>query len=382
MKFLFASDSFKGTLSSEKIISILEEEAFKVFPDCKAKGVAVADGGEGTVDAVVAATGGSPEYVDVKGPLWEDVKSSYGRLDDNRAIIEMAKASGLPMVALDKRNPLNTTSYGTGQLINDALSKGYRDITITLGGSATNDGGIGALRALGIKFFDKENNELLGEGKDLCRIADIDISGMNPLIEDADFTVMCDVDNPLLGERGATYTFGMQKGADDEKLSLLESGMKNYANIVAKIKGDDLSSKEGAGAAGGLGFAFLVFLNARLKSGIEAVLDLIDFDKLLEDADICITGEGRIDWQSAHGKVPSGIGKRCMKKNIPAIAIVGGMGKGADDIYEQGIYSIITTINSAMDIEEALLRADELYRNAACRAFRMLKAGMDIKNKK
>lgn len=378
MKFLFASDSFKGTLSSEKIIELLTESANKVFPGCETAGTLIADGGEGTVDAVIAMTKGSLIEVPVHGPLMEETTAVYGKINEESAIIEMAAASGLPMVPAELRNPLNTTTYGTGELIKDALDKGFRNISIALGGSATNDGGMGAMAALGVKFLDKDGKELKGQGSDLAKVAKVDVSGLHPAVKEAAFTVMCDVNNPLTGPDGATYTFGKQKGGTPEILDELEAGMKSYAKVAGQALGRDIDHLPGAGAAGGLGAAVCGFLNATLKSGIETVLDLIDFDRMLEGVDVVVTGEGRIDWQSAFGKVPSGIGMRCKNKGIPAVAIVGGMGKGAEKIYEFGVESIIPTINGAMDIDEALERAEELYQGAAERMFRFLKVGMAV----
>lgn len=378
MKFLFASDSFKGTLSSEKIISLLDTAAQKSFPGCETMGVPIADGGEGTVDAVIAVTKGSMVEVSVHGPLMEETTASYGKINDESAVIEMAAASGLPMVPVELRNPENTTTYGTGELIKDALEKGFRNISIAIGGSATNDGGMGAMRALGVKFLDVEGKELSGVGGDLAEVVDIDISGIHPAVAETTFTVMCDVNNPLTGPEGATYTFGKQKGGTPEILDRLEAGMVNYANVIQDQLGMDVDKIAGAGAAGGLGSALCVFLKANLKSGIETVLDLIDFDTLLDGVDLVVTGEGRIDWQSAFGKVPSGIGMRCKAKGIPAVAVVGGMGDGAEKIYEFGIDSIIPTINGAMGIQEACDRAEELYAGAAERMFRMVKVGTKV----
>lgn len=381
MKFLFASDSFKGTLSSEQIITLLDAAAKNVFPDCETMGIPVADGGEGTIDAVISVLHGSIYEVDVHGPLMEEVVSRYGETGNGADVIEMAAASGLPMVPVDKRDPRVTTTYGTGELIKTALDRGCRDITIAIGGSATNDGGMGAMRALGIRFLDENGEELSGCGNDLARVADIDISGLHSAVKDARFTIMCDVNNPLTGPDGATYTFGKQKGGSPEILDELEQGMIHYAALIREKVGTDVDQIPGSGAAGGLGAAFCVFLKAEMKSGIETVLDLIHFDELLEGVDLVITGEGRIDWQSAFGKVPSGIGNRCRKKGIPAIAIVGGMGDKAEMIFDHGIDSIITTINGAMGLDEALERAEELYAGAAERAFRMVKAGMRLQDR-
>lgn len=379
MKFLFASDSFKGTLSSEKITALLEKSAKGVFPECVTAGVPVADGGEGTIDAVISALNGEIRKIMVHGPLMEERESFYGVFEGDSAIIEMAAASGLPMVPAEKRNPMNTTTYGTGELIRDALDQGYRNISIAIGGSATNDGGMGAMRALGVRFMDEQGNELEGRGCDLTRVRDIDVSGMHPAAALTRFTVMCDVTNPLTGPDGASYTFGKQKGGTPEILDVLEQGMVRYAGLIKEKLGVDVDNIPGAGAAGGLGAAFCVFLKAKLKSGIDTVLDLVHFDELLEGVDLVITGEGRMDWQSAFGKVPSGIGKRCKERGIPVIAIVGGMGDKAENIFNYGVDSIMTTINGAMELEEALKRSEELYAGAADRVFRMLKAGMNLK---
>ena len=232
MKLLFASDSFKGTLSSDQIIKLLNESAQRVFPGCETVGVPVADGGEGTVDAVIAVTKGDYRKVKVHGPLMEETEASYGVFHGDSAIIEMAAASGLPMVPTEKRNPLNTTTYGTGELIKDALDNGYRKLSIAIGGSATNDGGMGAMSALGVRFLDAQGNVLTGVGSDLEKVADIDMSGLHPAVAEAEITVMCDVTNPLTGPDGATYTFGKQKGGTPEILDRLEAGMKNYAAVM------------------------------------------------------------------------------------------------------------------------------------------------------
>ena len=375
MKFLFASDSFKGTLSSPKTAELLTCAAREIFPDCICDSIEVADGGEGTTDAVLSAVNGKSNSLKVRGPLWEELTCSYGMLDEKRAVMEMAAASGLPLVPDEKRDPRYTTSYGTGEMILDALNKGFRDISIAIGGSATNDGGIGCIRALGVHFLDENGEELKGCGEDLIKIRKIDVSGMNPLVKECKFTVMCDVTNPLCGKDGATYTFGKQKGATPEIQDELEKGMQNYRDILKAQFGVDMDQIEGAGAAGGLGAALMVFLKGTLKSGIETVLDLVDFDKRLEGVDIVVTGEGATDWQSVFGKVMQGVGMHCKAHNIPAVAIVGSMGKGAEDIFDYGIESMITTINGVMTLPEALENAEELYLCAARRMFRMLRAG-------
>lgn len=378
MKILFASDSFKGSLTSMQISNLLKQATSEIFPNAQTVSMSVADGGEGTMDSLVNSLGGTWKTVDVLGPLQENIKARYGILPEGKAIIEMAEASGLPLVPSDKRNPQKTTSYGTGMLIRDALESGITDITIAIGGSATNDGGMGAMQALGIKFLDENNNELTGCGENLSKVKNIDLDNLHHAVAKTNFTVMCDVTNPLLGNQGATYTFGHQKGADDTMLAELEYGMSIYANKIKSIIGKDISGKEGSGAAGGLGFALMAFLGAKLQSGIDVVLDLLDFDKKLKDVDLVITGEGRMDNQSAFGKVPSGIGKRCKKMGVPAVAIVGGLLSGYESIYNCGIESVITTINGAMTIDEALANSEDLYLDAARRLLRMIRCGKYI----
>lgn len=378
MKFLFASDSFKGTLSSRRTAELLTRAAQEIFPDCECRCLEVADGGEGTTEAVLSAAGGRRMEAMVCGPLWERRKACYAALDGRRAVMEMAAASGLPLVPAELRDPRNTTSYGTGELIRDALDKGFRDLSIAIGGSATNDGGIGCMRALGVRFLDGDGNELSGCGGDLIKIRSIDRSGMDPRLRDTHVTVMCDVTNPLCGENGATRTFGKQKGGTPEILDELEAGMENYRELLRREFGIDMDEEPGAGAAGGLGAALLSFLRAELRSGIETVLDLIEFDKKLEGVSLVVTGEGRADWQSAFGKVMQGVGRRCLRQGVPAVAIVGSMGDGAEQIFDYGIESMITTVNGVMPLEEALERAEELYLGAARRLFRMLRAARSL----
>ena len=378
MKLLFASDSFKGSLTSEKTVELLSKAAREVFGECECSGVPVADGGEGTVEAVIAAEHG--EYINVKvhGPLMEETESFYGIFDGNKAVIEMAAASGLPMVPEELRNPLNTTTFGTGELILDALKRGFRDISIAIGGSATNDGGMGCARALGVKFLDQDGNELEGFGRDLARVAAIDISGLDERVKDSKITVMCDVTNPLCGKDGATWTFGKQKGATLEIQEELEKGMCSYRDVIRETFGIDCDGIPGTGAAGGLGAALMVFLGGEMKSGIETVLDLIRFDERLEGVDLVVTGEGRTDWQSCFGKVMQGVGMRAKAKGIPVLGLSGSLGKNAMDICSCGISSLMTTVNAPMPLSEALERAEELYYEGALRMFRFVRTGMEI----
>ena len=379
MKFLFASDSFKGTLTSEQTMELLARAAKDVFGDIEYSGVPVADGGEGTTDAVVAAENGQWIEAEVCGPMMEKVTARYGKLDAHRAVIEMAAASGLPLVPIDRRNPLHATSYGTGELICHALDQGFTDISIAIGGSATNDGGMGCARALGVRFLDDQGRELEGRGEDLEKVCAIDVSNLDHRVSGAKITVMCDVTNPLCGENGATWTFGAQKGATPEMQARLEVGMVNYRDVIRRQFAIDPDAIKGAGAAGGLGAALMVFLGGEMKSGIDTVLDLIGFDKRLEDTDLVVTGEGRTDWQSCFGKVMQGVGERATKKGVVAVGLSGSLGRDAAQIFDHGIMSLMTTVDAPMPLEEALGRAEELYYLGAVRMFRFIKAGMALK---
>lgn len=380
MKIVFAPDSFKGTLSATRIVELLAQSAKQIFPESTFVGIPIADGGEGTVDAIVPIVKGNYCTIQVQSAMGTLVNAAYGILNNQTALIEMAAASGLTLIEPRNRNVMLTSTYGTGQLIAHALENGYRKLHIAIGGSATNDGGIGCAAALGVRFLDNAGNELEPVAANLIKIADIDISAIHPAISESEFIVMCDVNNPLIGNLGATYVFGPQKGAGPNELLKLESGMRNYAKVIKERLGIDIATIAGAGAAGGLGAGLMVFMNARLKSGIESVLEIINFESIISDANLVITGEGKMDHQSLFGKVPSGIGYICKKNNIPVIAIVGGIEKGTKEIYQCGIESVISTISSAMNLETALEHAEELFLEAADRMFRFLKVGMNIKS--
>lgn len=366
MKLLFASDSFKGTLSSRRTAELLTLAAREVMgDDVDCDSVLMADGGEGTTDAVIEVTGGARVSVSVEDPLGEPVEACYGIIDRESAIMEMSTASGLTLIPVAQRNPLKTSTYGTGQLILDALNRGIRHFYIAIGGSATNDGGMGCLRALGARFLDASGNELLGRGEDLASVASIDLRGLDKRIAKTCFTVMCDVTNPLCGPQGATYTFAAQKGATPEMQEILERGMENYRQVIVRQIGIDPNDMPGSGAAGGLGAALLTFLGAKLCSGIETVLQLTHFDDRMKTADLVITGEGRTDWQSCFGKVVQGVGDHCKRFGVKAIALVGCKGPGAEQVLDHGIDRIVETCPEGMSVEEAMCRAEELYRDAA-----------------
>lgn len=377
MHVIAASDSFKGTLSSEEIAQLLAEEASAVFPDARVTSVPMADGGEGTAAALVAACGGELRRVRATDPLGRPVNAAYGLLWGQRAVIEVAAASGLPLLAPAERDPFRASSYGTGQLLRAALDAGVTSVTLALGGSATNDGGMGMLRALGVRFLDQRGCELAGCGADLARVARIDLTGLDPRLGRAHIQVMCDVDNPLTGPQGASAVFGPQKGATPSVVAELDAGMESYAACVREATGVSVVNTPGAGAAGGIGAACLAFLGARLRSGVEAVLDLAGFDELLAQADVVVTGEGRADGQTARGKVVSGVAAACLRRGVPCVAVVGGMEPGADRL--PGLTAMVpTAIDPAEGLESALAHAEERYRAAARRLFQLVALGRRV----
>lgn len=373
MKIVCASDSFKGSLSSMKAAELIERAAKEVLPGAVVTGIPVADGGEGTVFAVTAAAGGRMVTAKVRDPLMNAADAAYGMLPGGRAMIEMAAASGLVLVPEEKRDPMITSSYGTGELIKDAMDRGARDISIAIGGSATNDGGMGCMSALGYVFRDEKGHKLPGAGCSLGSVASIDASEADLRLNECRFTVMCDVRNPLTGPDGATFVYGPQKGADRETLDILERGMVSYRDVLEKTSGIDCDPVPGSGAAGGLGAALRALLGAELRPGVETVLDLVDFDGIIKDADLVITGEGMADFQSLEGKLMQGVALRAKKAGVPVTAIVGRLGDGWEGLYGCGISRIIETAPEGMSTEESMRRAEELYLDAAVKYFLTIK---------
>lgn len=374
MKFLFAPDSFKGSLSAEQIVDILQAAAQRHFPDCETDCVPVADGGEGTVRALVRAVGGELRTMRVHGPLMEPETAEYGVLPDDIHVLEMAQASGLPMVPPDKRDPRNTTSYGVGELIAQAVSNGAREILMGIGGSATNDGGMGMLAALGARFLDAAGMELAPVGGSLAAVEAIDLSGLDRRVQQVGITVISDVTNPLTGPTGATAIYGPQKGATPEIEAELEAGMSHYAQVFERLLGHSIADFPGAGAAGGLGAALKGVLGAKLRSGIDAVLDAVRFDEKLAGVDLVVTGEGRIDRQTAEfGKVPAGVLLRAARRNVPVAIIAGSVGAGAEQIHRLGDCVILPTVPSPMSLEQAMAEAGQNVSATADRLFGMWK---------
>lgn len=378
MHILIAVDSFKGSLSSQQAGEAITEGIHKVFPEATTCILPMADGGEGTVEALVRSLHGDILKTKVTSPLGEEIESFLGQLPGGTVILEMAAASGLPLVPSEERNPMIATTKGTGELIREAMNLGAHNIVLGIGGSATNDGGAGMAQALGVKFLDGEGKELNPGGGDLGRLARIDCSQVDPRLKSTKITVMCDVDNPLCGVRGASAVFGPQKGATPEMVQTLDRNLEHFAQILKEQLGFDVKDIPGTGAAGGLGAGLLAFTNAELKTGIETVLDTVNFDQMLESADLVITGEGRIDVQSLYGKVPMGVAKRAVKQAKPVLAIVGSIGSGAEELYNHGLSSIVSIVNGPMPLEKSIEQAYELTMGASERAFRMIKIGQGL----
>ena len=357
-KIIVVPDSFKGGLSSKIFCEIAEKAIRDLYPAAKVVSVPIADGGEGTVDAFLASAGGEKVIATVKNPFFEEMESFYGVLPDKTAVIEMAACAGLPL-ARGRENPLVTTTYGVGQLIHNAVENGCKSVILAIGGSATNDAGCGMAAALGAKFYDADGREFIPAGGTLCKINGIDMGGFKLGVP---VTAMCDIDNPLFGETGAAFVFAPQKGADGDTVKLLDDGLRHFAKTVESELSCDVAEIKGGGAAGGLGAGAVCFLNADLKMGIDVILDASDFESHLEDSDLVITGEGRIDTQSLRGKAVIGVAKRAKAKNVPVIAVVGDIGDGIDEAYELGVSGIFSINRVAVPYEKAVLRSEsDLY---------------------
>lgn len=370
MKFIFAPDSYKGSLSSINVAARMAEGVQRVFPDAVCQLLPMADGGEGTLDALVLASGGMTAEMKVTGPNDKEVTAKWGLLPDGTAVVEMAQASGLPLMR-GKKDPLLATSYGTGEIIRAAAHDAMR-IIVGIGGSATNDGGMGLLSALGVKFYDENGDVLRGCGADLIRVRRVDFSQIDSYVLNCPMDVLCDVNNPLLGENGATYVYGPQKGVDAQMLKDLERGMENYARVMSEALGRDIAQFPGAGAAGGVGAALCGVLGAARCPGAETVLELIGFDEKVKDAAVCFTGEGRMDGQSLnYGKAPVQVASRCRKAGVPCIAIVGGIGEGGQAFCREG-QSVLSIANGPMSLDECLIHGGDLVADAAERAMRMV----------
>ena len=354
MKIVIAPDSFKETLSAFEVASTIESSFQNVFPEAEIIKIPIADGGEGTVEAMVRATDGSFEFSEVEGPMGNITSAKWGMLGNSKtAVIEIAEACGLHLVQANKRNPMTASSFGVGQLVVAALDKGAKKIIIGLGGSATNDGGYGFLRAIGVQFLDSEGNELNGHFETLSLLSDINFNHIDTRIKNTSIEIACDVDSPLLGEKGASKVFATQKGASNKMIEELESIMTNYYEIISSQLGSQLNDRPGFGAAGGLGFGISAFINSELKSGINIVLEALNFNQYLLDADLVITGEGRIDSQSERGKAPIGVIKYANQLNCKVIVIAGSVDDPKTFNQKFNVTNSYGIVNAKFSIEKA-----------------------------
>lgn len=353
-KIVLAIDSFKGCLSSKEIEQCIAEEIHRILPSCQTVCIPIADGGEGMLDTLIEATQGTFVSTQAHDPLMRIRPARYGILGDQRtAIIEMAEINGLTTLSPIKRNPMKTSTYGTGELIKDALEKGFRRFIIGIGGSATNDAGMGMMQVLGAHLYDKQGNELEQGGKIMEQIARIDLNHLHPALKEATFIVACDVQNPFCGPQGAAYVFARQKGASEEQIRQLDEGMRHLALLIERDFSYNINKVKGSGAAGGLGGAFATFLQAHLQSGIDLLLDAVDFDRKITNADWIITGEGKADRQTAEGKVPAGVLKRAKKANIPVMLIAGKVEDKAC-LKQMGFARIVQVSPDNLPLEEAM----------------------------
>lgn len=355
MKVVIAIDSLKGSLSSMEAGMAIKDGVLAAKPDAKVVVKPLADGGEGTTDALIEGMNGERIDLTVTGPMHTPVDAYYGYLKDtNTAVMEMASAAGITLVPDSEKNPLLATSYGVGEMINDAIQRGCRNFIIGIGGSVTNDGGIGMLKALGVRFLD-ENGEDAGEGgQALAKVARIDVSGMNPLLKECHIQVACDVNNPLCGENGSTYVYGPQKGVTEDMKKTLDEAMAHFARVTSETLENDYLNTPGAGAAGGLGYAFLAYTGAALTPGIELILDAVGLEEELSGADVVVTGEGRLDFQTAMGKAPVGVARLAKKYNAKVIAFAGSVTKEATACNKEGIDAFFPILRSVCTLAEAM----------------------------
>lgn len=374
-KILLVPDSFKGTLSSRQVCQVMAGQLRRFFPQAQVKSIPVADGGEGSVEAFLAAAGGERRTRTVTGPFGEPVEAFYGILGDGRtAVIEMAACAGLPL-AEGRLNPERATTYGVGELLLAAKEAGCSKAILGLGGSCTNDGGVGAATALGAKFTRADGAAFVPTGGTLGEIAALDVSPVAQALQGMELTAMCDIDNPLYGEAGAAAVFAPQKGADAAMVARLDAGLRHLGQVSARCLGRDFSHLPGAGAAGGLGFGMAAFCGAQLRMGIDAVLDAVGFDSLLPGTDVVFTGEGKIDSQSARGKVVSGVAARCRKAGVPVVAVVGQIGQGFEEMYQQGLTAVFSINRAAQPFAESRFHAGENLALTMENIARLLAAG-------
>lgn len=375
MRIIVAPDSYKGSVSAVAVAAAMTRGIARVFPEATVHQLPIADGGEGTVDALIAATGGQRREREVCGPLGKPVRACWGVLGDGQtAVIEMAAASGLPLLSEARRDPRRASTFGTGELIRAALDAGLRQIIIGIGGSATNDGGAGMARALGVRFLDAGGQPVDEGGAALAQLSRIDGSAIDPRLSSCTFTVACDVDNPLCGPRGASAVFGPQKGAGPEVVAELDAALAHYAEVARAATGRDVAGMPGAGAAGGLGAGLLWFTPAVLRPGVDIVLDAVGFAGLVEGADFVLTGEGRTDFQTAFGKAPVGVARLAAQAGVPVFCLSGSLGEGAECVLERGVASVLSICDRPMSLDECMRSGEALIEAGAERLCRVIRA--------
>lgn len=379
LNIVVASDSYKGSASTFEVNQAIAAGIKRILPQATVKQLPVGDGGENTAHALTTALGGKEKTVTVTGPLGEPVEASYGLLGQGRAIIEMAQASGLTKLPADSLNPFQTTTYGTGELIKAALDDGVQEIYVGIGGSATNDGGLGMAQALGYEFKDEHGLEVGYGASEIIKIKSISKQKVDPRLFKTKISILSDVTNPLVGKNGASYVYGKQKGATDDDLPLLDQLLERFASLLQESFNQDVRTKAGGGAAGGLGAGLMLFCGAKFYQGVDKILDLLGIDQMLESADLVITGEGKIDAQSLNGKAPIGIAKRAKKYGLPVIAIVGGVNGDIEKVYEHGIDLVLTTVDRPMELKQAIAETSSLLQNAGETAIRSYLLGKDLK---
>ena len=381
MKIVIAPQAFKGSLSALNVANAVQKGVRRIFPDAQILTCPVADGGDGTLETLVESSGGKIMETNVADPTGKPIVAQWGAMGDgNTAVIEMARTSGLALLTLEERDPLNATTYGLGEIIVSALNKGFRKFIVGIGGSATNDAGAGMAQALGIRLMDREGRNLVFGGAALQNLSVIDTSSIDQRVLESNFQIACDVNNPLTGPEGASAVYGPQKGATEENVRQLDSALGVFAEVTKRDLGKDISNLEGAGAAGGLGAGMIAFVEGHLRAGVDIVLDTVNLAEKLESADLVITGEGSIDFQTVYNKAPIGVARMAKARGIPTIGISGMLGKNYQIVHNHGIDAVLSIANGPISLEESLQNAPSLISEAVEESLRLISVGMKLRN--
>ena len=381
MKIVIAPQAFKGSLSALNVANAVQKGVRRIFPDAQILTCPVADGGDGTLETLVESSGGKIMETNVADPTGKPIVAQWGAMGDgNTAVIEMARTSGLALLTLEERDPLNATTYGLGEILVSALNKGFRKFIVGIGGSATNDAGAGMAQALGIKLIDREGRNLVFGGAALQNLSVIDTSSIDQRVLESNFQIACDVNNPLTGPEGASAVYGPQKGATEENVRQLDSALGVFAEVTKRDLGKDISNLEGAGAAGGLGAGMIAFVEGHLRAGVDIVLDTVNLAEKLESADLVITGEGSIDFQTVYNKAPIGVARMAKARGIPTIGISGMLGKNYQIVHNHGIDAALSIANGPISLEESLQNAPSLISEAVEESLRLISVGMNLRN--